>query len=77
MNADGTTNLGKYILTDFAESEYKNFSIYNVRMFGLSDAQKAQEIYCCAYVIDAEKVYYVGENITAAAKTVSFEQIKA
>ena len=76
MNADGTTNLQKYILTDFAESEYKNFSIYNVRMFGISEAQKTQEVYCCAYVIDSEKVYYIGEEITTASKAISFAQIK-
>ena len=75
INADGTSNLEAYILTDFAKSEYDRFSIYNVKMFGLSDIQKSQDIYCCAYVIDNSNVYYAGETVTTTASTISYDKI--
>ena len=75
MNADGTSNLDKYILTDFAKSEYTSFSIYNVKMLDLSEEQKAWDIYCCAYVIDDDKVYYAGETVTTEALTISYNRI--
>ena len=75
MNADGTTNLQKYVLTDFAVSAYETFSIYNVRMFGLDETQLSQSVYCCAYVIDNGEVYYVGAAVTKQAVTVSYDGI--
>ena len=75
VNADGTSSLEKYIMTDFASSEYTNFSIYNVKMFDLSEEQKAWDIYCCAYVIDGDKVYYAGETVTTEALTISYNRI--
>ena len=75
MNADGTTNLQKYVLTDFAVSAYETFSIYNVRMFGLDETQLSQSVYCCAYVIDNGEVYYIGESITKQAIMVSYDGI--
>ena len=75
MNADGTSNLDKYILTDFAKSEYTAFSIYNVKMLDLSEEQKTWDVYCCAYVIDGDSVYYAGETVTTKALTVSYATI--
>jgi hypothetical protein len=75
MNADGTSNLDKYILTDFAKSEYTAFSIYNVKMLDLSEEQKTWDVYCCAYVIDGDSVYYAGETVTTKAVTVSYAAI--
>ena len=75
MNADGTTNLQKYVLTDFAVSTYETFSIYNVRMFGLDEDQLDDEVYCCAYVINNGEVYYVGEAVTKQAVMVSYVDI--
>ena len=75
MNADGTTNLQKYVLTDFAVSAYETFSIYNVRMFGLDEEQLDDKVYCCAYVIANGEVYYVGESITKQAVMVSYDGI--
>ena len=77
INADGTTSLGTYILTDFASNDYKNFSIYNVSLNGLTDTQKAQSVYCCAYVINNGEVFYVGENVTKTAVLVSYNEIPA
>ena len=77
INSDGTTSLETYIQTDFAKSEYENFSIYNVRMFGLTEDQKAKTVYCCAYVIDGEDVYYVGEAVTKTAEVISYNLIPA
>ena len=76
INANGTTNLQKYVLTDFAESSYKNFSIYNVRMFGLANDQLTKKVYCCAYVINNGEVYYVGESVTKTAVEISYDAIK-
>ena len=76
MNADGTTNLQKYVLTDFAESDYKNFSIYNVTLYGLKEEQqKKQSVYCNAYVIANGEVYYIGKNVTKSAVMISYEDI--
>ena len=76
MNADGTTNLEKYILTDFATIEYTTCSIYNVRMYGLTDEHKAQSVYCNAYVIANSEVYYLGEAVTKEAVAISYSEIK-
>ena len=75
MNANGTTSLEKYILTDFAVSEYETFSIYNVRIYGLTEEQKTQPVYCNAYVIANGKVCYLGEEATEAAVLVSYDKI--
>ena len=44
-------------------------------MFGLTEDQKAKTVYCCAYVIDGEEVYYVGEAVTKTAEVVSYNSI--
>lgn len=75
ISADGTTTLENHIVVDFTKLTNEKLSIYNVRMFGLTDAQKATSVYCCAYVIDNENVYYIGENVTKTAVAVSYDAI--
>lgn len=75
VNADGTSALSNYIQVDFATTQYENFSIYNVRMLDLSEAQKSTKIYCCAYIIDNGTVSYIGESITKTALSVSYNDV--
>lgn len=75
VNADGTSALSNYIQVDFATTQYENFSIYNVRMLDLSEAQKSTKIYCCAYIIENSTVSYIGESITKTALSVSYNDV--
>ena len=75
INADGTSALSNYIQVDFATTQYENFSIYNVRMLDLSEAQKSTKIYCCAYIINNGTVSYIGESITKTALSVSYNDV--
>ena len=75
VNADGTSALNNYIQVDFATTQYENFSIYNVRMLDLNEAQKSTKIYCCAYIINNGTVSYIGESITKTALSVSYNDV--
>ena len=75
VSADGTTALENHIIIDFTKLTNEKLSIYNVRMYGLTDAQKATAVYCCAYIIDSENVYYIGENVTKIAVAISYNLI--
>ena len=76
VNADGTTSLETAVLVNFAEIEYKNLTIYNVKMVGIEEDKINTSIYCCAYVIDGESVSYMGNEVTEKAVTISAFEIE-
>lgn len=64
------------IVVDFSKVELENFTIYNVKMQGIeTEAQRNLPIYCCAYIIDGESVFYMGNEVTENAKTISSSTI--
>ena len=76
ISAEGESLLEKTVVADFTTLAVKNLTIYNVKMVGIdTDVQKAQLIYCCAYVIDANTVSYIGEKVTDKAVSVSSNSI--
>ena len=64
------------IVVDFSKVELKNFTIYNVKMCEINtSAQQQMPIYCCAYIIDGDSVFYMGNEVTENAKTISSSTI--
>ena len=52
------------------------YNVYNVKVTGITEeAHKSQELYCSAYVIDGEGVFYIGNSVTTNAVLVSFDSI--
>ncbi len=73
---DGTCLLAGAIATDFATSDFKSFSVYNLKLTGIAtDAQKSKSIYCGTYVVDGGSVSYIGDNVTDKAVAVSYNAI--
>ena len=64
------------ICTDFATIDFKSFSIYNLKLTGIAtDANKAQNMYCGAYVIDGTSASYIGNSVTDKAVAVSYNSL--
>ena len=76
ISASGESLLEKTVVADFTTLTAKNLTVYNVKMVGIdTDLQKAQAIYCCAYVIDGSAISYIGEKVTDKAVSVSSDSI--
>ncbi len=76
IGADGACLLDGAIVTDFATIDFKSFSIYNLKLTGIStDLQKAKSIYCSAYVLDGDSVSYIGDSVTKKALSVSYNSL--
>ena len=61
------------LITDFSSVTFNNFTIYNLKVTGISsEEQQALMFYCSAYIIDGDKVSYIGETVTDTATPVSF-----
>lgn len=72
----GKALINNSIVVDFSNVELKNFTIYNVKMCEINtSAQQQMPIYCCAYIIDGESVYYMGNEVTENAQTISSSTI--
>ena len=72
----GKALIASSIVVDFSNVELENFTIYNVKMLGIeTEAQRNLPIYCCAYIIDGDAVYYMGNEVTENAKTISSSTI--
>ena len=53
-----------------------NYTIYNLKVTGIGEAQKDTPIYASAYVIDNSAVSYIGENVTEKAVPITFNTVK-
>ena len=53
-----------------------NYTIYNLKVTGIGEAQKDTPIYASAYVIDNSAVSYIGENVTEKAVSITFNTVK-
>ena len=66
------------ICTDFATIDFKSFSIYNLKLTGITtDANKAQNMYCGTYIIDGTNASYLGNSVTDKAVVVSYNSLLA
>ena len=61
------------ILADFTENDY---SLFDLRVNGISEENKATEIYCGAYAIIGNATIYLGEGVSDTAKLISSDLIK-
>ncbi len=73
QNGEGATD--SVFTSIFTETSYE---LFTVKVTGITtDEFKAKDIYCNAFVIDGEDVYYVGQAVTSAAVSVSYDKIFA
>ncbi len=78
IDNEGNSLIEKAITADFATVEFDKFTIYNVKMTGVDTAeQQSKLIYCCAYVIDGDNVYYMGNSVSEKPETISSSTIEA
>ena len=76
IDSEGNSLLEKTVAVDFTKIDYKNLTIYNVKIVGIdTDEQKGTPIYCCAYVIDGSNISYMGDAVTDKAVSVSSNSI--
>jgi hypothetical protein len=61
------------ILADFTKNDY---SLFDLRVNGISEENKATEIYCGAYAIIGNATIYLGEGVSNTAKLISSDLIK-
>ena len=77
VNTKGEVLLTGAVSVNFTEVDYSKYSIYNIKLTSIkTDAQKALNIYCNAYVIIEGKVRYFGEEETETAVAISYNSIK-
>ena len=75
VNKNGEKAIDNVFTTLFTNTEYE---LFTVKVTGIDNAEyKAKDIYCSAFVIDGENVYYVGNNVTSTAVAVSYDKIFA
>lgn len=61
IDKDGNALIGNSIVADLTDIMFQSLNIYNIKMTNITtDAQRALPIYCNAYVIEVEKVSYIG-----------------
>lgn len=75
IDKDGNSLLTNTVTVDLTEVDFKNLTIYNVKMVGISPEKVKTPIYCCAYVIDGEEISYVGNAVTKKAVSVTSYEI--
>ena len=75
VNQNGEKATDNVFTSLFTNTEYE---LFTVKVTGIDNAEyKAKDIYCSAFIIDGENVYYVGDNVTSTAVAVSYDKIFA
>ena len=72
VNTDGTLAEG-VISANLTENIY---SIFNMKLTGISDENKTTEIYCCAYAVIGDTVAYFGKGVDTKAYLISSSAIE-
>ena len=72
VNTDGTLAEG-VISANLTENIY---SIFNMKLTGISDENKTTEIYCCAYAVIGDTVAYFGKGVDTKAYLISSDAIE-
>lgn len=66
----------KAITTDFTSLGYKGYNSYIVKLNSIeAEAQKQICIYCNAYIIIEDDIYYMGKELTAKAVSIKYSEI--
>lgn len=71
VNSDGTLAEG-VISANLTDNSY---SIFNMKLTGISEANKTTEIYCCAYAVIGDTVAYFGTGVGTKAYLISSDAI--
>lgn len=72
VNTDGTLAEG-VISANLTENIY---SIFNMKLTGISDENKTTEIYCCAYAVIGDRIAYFGKGVDTKAYLISSSAIE-
>ena len=75
LNADGTSKLSNYIITDFTDTNYQNLNRYDLIMHGIGDDDVDTPLYCGAYVIEDSSIYYIGNTTTDGAVPITYDKL--
>ena len=73
IDANGNAIEGA-IAADFTAMDY---TIYNVKITGIGEENKASEIYCCAYIVDGGVASYIGDSVSSTSVLISYNQIQS
>ena len=71
VNSDGTLAEG-VISANLTDNSY---SIFNMKLTGISEANKTTEIYCCAYAVIGDRIAYFGTGVDTKACLISSDAI--
>ena len=72
LNADGTSKLVNHIITDFTNVEYQRLNRYDLIIHGIGDDDVDTPLYCGAYVIEDDSIYYIGNTTTTKAVPITY-----
>lgn len=72
VNSDGTLIEG-VISANLTDNSY---SIFNMKLTGISDENKTTEIYCCAYAVIGDRIAYFGKGVDTKAYLISSDAIE-
>ena len=73
--SDGTAKNGASIV-DLDDMIKNDMTIFNVKLSSIDNqSEKALELYCSAYVVDKNNVFYVGDSVTNTAVPVSYLEL--
>ena len=75
LNADGTSKLSNYIITDFTDTNYQSLNRYDLIMHGIGDDDVEMQFYCGAYVIEDSSIYYIGNTTTTKAVPITYDKL--
>ena len=75
LNANGTSKLSNYIITDFTDTNYQNLNRYDLIMHGIGDDDVEMQFYCGAYVIEDSSIYYIGNTTTTKAVPITYDKL--
>ena len=73
LDANGNAIEGA-ISADFTNMDY---TIYNVKITGIGEKNKASDLYCSAYVVDCGIISYIGNTVTDTSSLISYDKIDA
>ena len=73
LDANGNAIEGA-ISADFTNMDY---TIYNVKITGIGEENKASDLYCSAYVVDCGIISYIGNTVTDTSSLISYDKIDA
>jgi hypothetical protein len=75
LNANGTSKLVNHVITDFTSVEYQRLNRYDLIIHGIGDDDVDTPLYCGAYVIEGDSIYYIGNTTTQKAVPITYSAL--